>query len=134
MTVQHNGSPVQIPFPIPAGKVTATITFKSEEGGTIGENQTEISNSYASGSDFPTIPATTAKDGYTFDGWYDKDGKKVETFPATVTGSATYTAKWTMNPAPPEPDSTDVYVYFQTQNTNGQKVNISGKYSRKNIR
>ena len=126
LTVQHNGSPVQIPFPIPAGKVTATITFKSEEGGTIGENQTEISNSYASGSDFPTIPATTANDGYTFDGWYDKDGKKVETFPATVTGSATYTAKWTTNPAPPEPDSTDVYVYFQTQNTNGQKVNISG--------
>ena len=126
LTVQHNGSPVQIPFPIPAGKVTATITFKSEEGGTIGENQTEISNSYASGSDFPTIPATTAKVGYTFDGWYDKDGKKVETFPATVTGSATYTAKWTKDTTPPKPDSTDVYVYFQTQNTNGQKVNISG--------
>ena len=126
LTVQHNGSPVQIPFPIPAGKVTATITFKSETGGTIGDNKTEISGSYASGSDFPTIPATTANDGYTFDGWYDKDGKKVETFPATVTGSATYTAKWTKDTTPPKPDSTDVYVYFQTQNTNGQKVNISG--------
>ena len=126
LTVQHNGSPVQIPFPIPAGKVTATITFKSETGGTIGDNKTEISGSYASGSDFPTIPATTANDGYTFDGWYDKDGKKVETFPATVTGSATYTAKWTTNPAPPEPDSTDVYVYFQTQNTKGEPVDISG--------
>ena len=126
LTVQNGSEKVKIPFPIPAGKVTATITFKSEKGGTIGENQTEISNSYASGSDFPTIPATTANDGYTFDGWYDKDGKKVETFPATVTGSATYTAKWTENPAPPVPDSTDVYVYFQTQNTNGQKVNISG--------
>ena len=127
LTVKNSDNrDVDIPFPIPAGKVTATITFKSEEGGTIGENQTEISNSYASGSDFPTIPATTANDGYTFDGWYDKDGKKVETFPATVTGSATYTAKWTKDTTPPEPDSTDVYVYFQTQNTNGQKVNISG--------
>ena len=82
LTVKNSDNrDVDIPFPIPAGKVTATITFKSEEGGTIGENQTEISNSYASGSDFPTIPATTANDGYTFDGWYDKDGKKVETFP-----------------------------------------------------
>ena len=117
---------IDIPFPIPAGKVTATITFKSEEGGTIGNNETEISGSYASGSAFPERPKTTAKDGYTFAGWYDKDGKKVETFPATVTGSATYTAKWTEKPAPPVPDSTDVYVYFQTQNTNGQKVNISG--------
>ena len=53
LTVQHNGSPVVIHFPIPAGKVTE-------------------------------------------------------------------------NPPPPVPDSTDVYVYFQTQNTNGQKVNISG--------
>ena len=125
LTVQHNGSPVQIPFPIPAGKVTATITFKSETGGTIGDNKTEISGSYASGSDFPTIPATTANDGYTFDGWYDKDDNKVETFPATVTGSATYTAKWTKDTAPPELDSTDVYVYFQTQNTKGEAVNIS---------
>ena len=126
LTVQHNGSQVVIHFPIPAGKVTATITFKSEEGGTIGNNETEISGSYASGSVFPARPETTAKDGYTFDGWYDKDGKKVETFPATVTGSATYTAKWTKDTTPPKPDSTDVYVYFQTQNTNGQKVNISG--------
>ena len=126
LTVKNGDQDVTIPFPIPAGKVTATITFTSEAGGTIGDNETEISGSYASGSDFPTIPATTANDGYTFDGWYDKDGKKVETFPATVTGSATYTAKWTENPAPPVPNSTDVYVYFQTQNTNGQKVNISG--------
>ena len=126
LTVKNGDQDVTIPFPIPAGKVTATITFTSEEGGTIGENQTEISNSYASGSDFPTIPATTAKDGYTFDGWYDKDGKKVETFPATVTGSATYTAKWTKDTTPPKPDSTDVYVYFQTQNTKGEPVDISG--------
>ena len=53
LTVQHNGSPVQIPFPIPAGKVTE-------------------------------------------------------------------------NPPPPELDSTDVYVYFQTQNTEGNAVDISG--------
>ena len=125
LTVQNGGEEVKIPFPIPAGKVTATITFKSETGGTIGDNKTEISGSYASGSDFPTIPATTANDGYTFDGWYDKDDNKVETFPATVTGSATYTAKWTKDTAPPELDSTDVYVYFQTQNTKGEAVNIS---------
>ena len=31
LTVQHNGSPVQIPFPIPAGKVTYSLTgFKKE--------------------------------------------------------------------------------------------------------
>ncbi len=53
LTVQHNGSPVVIHFPIPAGKVTE-------------------------------------------------------------------------NPPPPELDSTDVYVYFQTQNTKGKPVDISG--------
>ena len=126
LTVKTGDTNTVLDFPIPAGKVTATITFKSEEGGTIGEKQTEISNSYASGSDFPTIPATTANDGYTFDGWYGKDNNKVETFPATVTGSATYTAKWTRNLTPPVLDSTDVYVYFQTQNTKGEPVDISG--------
>ena len=128
LTVKTGDTNTVLDFPIPAGKVTATITFKSEEGGTIGEKQTEISNSYASGSDFPTIPATTANDGYTFDGWYGKDNNKVETFPATVTGSATYTAKWTRNLTPPVLDSTDVYVYFQTQNTKGEPVDISGTF------
>ena len=33
--------------------------------------------------------------------------------------------KVTENPAPPELDSTDVYVYFQTKNTKGEAVNIS---------
>ena len=31
LTVQHNGSPVQIPFPIPAGKVTYSLTNFSKE-------------------------------------------------------------------------------------------------------
>lgn len=69
-----------------------TITFKTEEGGTLTGDTTAT---LPDGEKFPAVPETTAKSGYTFAGWYDENGEKVTTWPETVTGDATYTAKWT---------------------------------------
>ena len=52
-----------------------------------------------------TLDPPDAPDGYSFDGWYLED-MQVE-FPYTVTGSVSFTAKWTENPAPVVSDSDD---------------------------
>ncbi|NMN01588.1 Listeria-Bacteroides repeat domain [Bifidobacterium sp. DSM 109963] len=39
---------------------------------------------------------TPTRDGYTFDGWYDEDGNKIDTIPADATDMK-ITAKWTKN-------------------------------------
>lgn len=65
-----------------------TLTFNTDGGSEIAP----ITGKY--GEEIPELETT--KDGYTFGGWYDKDGKQVllETFPAE---SAEYTAKWNAN-------------------------------------
>ena len=74
---------------------TYTITFKTEAGGTINGGTADVTGTYAEGAAFPDRPATAADSGYVFDGWYDESGNKVTEWPATVTASATYTARWT---------------------------------------
>ena len=74
---------------------TYTITFKTEAGGTINGGTADVTGTYAEGAAFPDRPATAADSGYVFDGWYDESGSEVTEWPATVTASATYTARWT---------------------------------------
>ena len=74
---------------------TYTITFKTEAGGTINGGTADVTGTYAEGAAFPDRPATAADSGYVFDGWYDESGSEVTEWPATVTVSATYTARWT---------------------------------------
>ena len=74
---------------------TYTITFKTEAGGTINGGTADVTGTYAEGAAFPDRPATAADSGYVFDGWYDESGIEVTEWPATVTASATYTARWT---------------------------------------
>lgn len=100
LTVQHNGSPVQIPFPIPAiriNKTQATVTFKVENGtwsdGTT-DNKTTIVTMFdgkgtLSGSDVPTRMKANA----------NYEGGAWDTTPNTetngITGDVTYTYKFT---------------------------------------
>ncbi|WP_294531790.1 InlB B-repeat-containing protein [uncultured Pseudoflavonifractor sp.] len=74
---------------------TYTITFKTEAGGTINGGTADVTGTYSEGAAFPERPTTAANSGYVFDGWYDESGNKVTEWPATVTASATYTARWT---------------------------------------
>ena len=91
---------------------TYTITFKTEAGGTINGGTDNVTGSYTEGAAFPQRPATAANSGYTFAGWYDANGNKVTEWPATVTASATYTAKWTEDggTGPIDPDPS--YMYY----------------------
>ena len=77
--------------------LTYTITFKTENGGTINDQTNDITHpGLTAGTTFPAVPTTKANTGYYFLGWYDESGDKVEetAFPEKVTGNATYTAKW----------------------------------------
>ena len=77
--------------------LTYTITFKTENGGTINDQTNDITHpGLTAGTTFPAVPTTKANTGYYFLGWYDESGNKVEenAFPEKVTGNATYTAKW----------------------------------------
>ena len=91
---------------------TYTITFKTEAGGTINGGTADVTGSYTEGTAFPERPATAANSGYTFDGWYDESGNKVTEWPATVTASATYTAKWTEDGGTGPIDPGPSYMYY----------------------
>ena len=91
---------------------TYTITFKTEAGGTINGGTADVTGTYAEGAAFPDRPATAADSGYVFDGWYDESGNKVTEWPATVTASATYTARWTEDSTGPI-DPGPSYDYYR---------------------
>ena len=75
------------------GQSEYTVTFQAGEHGKLNEAAKTVSDAYKYGAEFPTAPNTTPDKHFEFDGWYDGD-TKVETFPATVTKSVTYTAHW----------------------------------------
>ena len=75
-----------------------------------------------------------SREGFLFDAWYTQPtgGDKVDSSTAysevaanDTDPSVTLYAHWTEDPTA-RPTTTDVYVYFKTQNTKGQPVNISG--------
>ena len=82
-----------IVFTIEEPTVTSNVTLNTN-GGTI--NSDDITT-YDEGTG-ATLPTDVTKDGYTFDGWYDKSdfsGNKVTAISATDTGKKEYWAKWT---------------------------------------
>ena len=82
---------------------TYTVTFKTENGGKINGNTSDVTHSVAYDSDFPTTPGVTADTHYEFDKWVDENDNEVTTFPQKVTGDATYTAKWKQVSTDPTP-------------------------------
>ena len=71
---------------------TYTITYELDGG----ENASSNPIKYTIENDTITLAAAT-KDGYTFDGWYDKDGNKVESIAKGSFGDLTLYAKYTGN-------------------------------------
>ena len=66
------------------------ITYDAD-GGTLPDGAPQ-KHTYGTETKLPT----PSKDGYTFDGWYDENGNKVDTIPADAKGMKV-TAKWTKN-------------------------------------
>ena len=132
LTVQHNGSPVQIPFPIPAIRINitqATVTFKVENGtwsdGETGDKTTTVTMINGKGT-LPTSAVPTemkANANYEGGAWDTTPNTKAN----GITGDATYTYSFT-------PTSGTATVTFKVENgtwsdgTNADKtvtVNLS---------
>ena len=77
---------------VTAPTVTSTVTLNTNDGTINSGNITE----YEEGTG-ATLPTDVTKDGYTFDGWYDNEDKKVTVISASDTGNKEYWAKWTPN-------------------------------------
>ena len=81
---------------------TYTVTY-NKDGGNIADEDSYTSYTYGEGLTLPT----PAKEGYTFDGWYESesfDGDAVTAISAADTGDKEYWAKWTENAPEPEPE------------------------------
>lgn len=63
------------------------------------DGETEISSTTALyGSDISlTVPSDIKKDGYTFAGWFDGEGKNVYSYETVPSEDVTFTAKWLKN-------------------------------------
>ena len=67
-----------------------TVTFDPGENGTVTEKTREVTY----GKPYGELPTPT-RPGYTFDGWYDPDGNKIQdTDIADILKDTTFTAKW----------------------------------------
>lgn len=99
LTVKNSqGTDVEIPFPIPAGKVTMpsyTVTWKSQDGSTLEtDNDVEYNTKPTFNSDAPT-KADDAQYTYTFVGWATEANREIGTPEANlpaVTADVTYYA------------------------------------------
>lgn len=106
LTVKNSqGTDVEIPFPIPAGKVTMpsyTVTWKSQDGNTTLETDSnvEYNTKPTFNSDAPT-KADDAQYTYTFVGWATEANKETGTLEAdlpAVTADVTYYAAFSKTP------------------------------------
>lgn len=105
LTVKNSqGKDVEIPFPIPAGKVTMpsyTVTWKSQDGSTLEtDNDVEYNTKPTFNSDAPT-KADDAQYTYTFVGWATEANRENGTPEAdlpAVTDDVTYYAAFSKTP------------------------------------
>lgn len=132
LTVKNSqGTDVEIPFPIPAGKVTPTtftVTWKSQDGNTELEKDENVAKNSKPSYDGAT--PTKAEDDmytYTFVGWALSDGQETGTSAAdlpNVTADVTYYAAFS--------EQLKQYTVTGTIDNNGavtgsgQKVNAGG--------
>ena len=101
--VTVNGSGNSRTFTMPAGSVTAGVTFTPGTV-TITWNNNDGSGlttttSKTVGSNMGTLPTPNSRDGYTFAGWYTTSaatgGSKISTSTTVPTSNTTYYARWT---------------------------------------
>ena len=91
LTVKTGDADTVLDFPIPAGKVTAKITYVLNDG----ENAASNPKTYVCGVGVDSF-ADATRTGYTFEGWYSDSSytNKVTTISKTEVGDKTLYAKW----------------------------------------
>ena len=91
----HSGCDFRITEDEVMNTVTHDVVFKTVQGGKIdGDTADIVYNNIIDGSEFPSIPTTSANECYEFEGWYDENENLVENFPSKVTQDSVFIAKW----------------------------------------
>ena len=97
---EENGNVIPLPEKMPAKNLKAYASWELKE---VKINYTVDGNNYSSksakyGSDIGlTIPVDPEKDGYTFAGWYDKNGDNVHDYSTVPADEVTFEARWLKN-------------------------------------
>ena len=78
-------------LPIYIAEDTAQVTVTFQDGDTI------VAQYLVASGNPVTVPAAPVKANYTFNGWYDASGSKLEGTTYTASADATFTAQWTYN-------------------------------------
>ena len=94
--VDAEGNQTEIPDTMPANDLyfETYYTINPHTVTWINDGATETDN-YVYGDTI--VVDTPVKDGYTFDGWYDDEGKKPEDYVTVPDKDLTFTAKWNIN-------------------------------------
>jgi uncharacterized repeat protein (TIGR02543 family) len=108
--------------PDPEGQYTVSVQAEPAEGGSATVNGNSTATVDAGST--VTLTATPYSGDYKFDGWYlnDVQVSTSSTYTPTVTGNATYIAKFSkeggVEPEPEQPAQTDGYYYVINRDTN----------------
>lgn len=102
---------------------THEVKFETQTGGTLTGTTTfsGILSGTAWGSAV-TEPGRNPDNGYSFDGWYDENGNKIDAdnpFPSTIIEDRTFTARWTKKPVAHD------YVYIVDYTVTGGAANYN---------
>jgi len=97
--VDGDGNPTDVPSTMPADDVVIKATWTVNKNNVTYNNEGEVYDGPTAvkyGDPVP-VPAAPVKDGYKFDGWFDKDGKQPADYTSMPDNALEFTAKWTAN-------------------------------------
>lgn len=97
---EENGTTIHLPETMPENdlKAYASWTVKEYEISYIVDGTNYVTKTAAYGSDISlTVPEDPSLEGYTFAGWYDKDGNNLYSYSTVPASDIEFTAKWLRN-------------------------------------
>lgn len=97
---EENGNQIPLPEKMPAKNLKAYASWKLNEVkiSYISDGEVYSSKTASYGSDIAlTVPEDPTKEGYTFAGWFDKQGDNVHGYTTVPAEDVEFTAKWLKN-------------------------------------
>ena len=97
--VDADGNATDVPPTMPADDVVIKATWTVNENNVTYINEGKVYDGPTAVKYGATVPVPTApvKEGYEFDGWFDKDGKQPADYTSMPDNALEFTAKWTAN-------------------------------------
>ncbi len=94
--VDENGAEIEIPDTMPAKNLVIKTTYTINSH-TVTWVDGDTSNTVDYNYNETIVVDTPSKEGYTFDGWFDEDGKQPSDYETVPDKDLVFTAKWTVN-------------------------------------